>query len=265
MKSTKKIAKTTLPLIVAALMVTSFVGCGKSADVSNNSADTSSKANVTSNVQQSTKNTASSVQRVESKDNDFDYSISDFDSNTYMVHGYEGTDANVYNIPAEYKGKNVTGISFNAFMGKDVIEVNIPDSVTYIGEMAFYSCSSLEKVTMGSAVETIEKNTFMECTALKEIVLPDTLKEISVGTFQDCSSLEKVTIGNGVTDIQEIAFANCSALKEVHMGNSVLNIEGDNVFANCDNLTIYAPAGSYAESFAKENNISFVAEWVVTK
>jgi hypothetical protein len=31
-------------------------------------------------------------------------------------------------------------------------------------------------------------------------------------------------------------------------------------FNECPNLTIHAPAGSYAETYAKENNIPFVAE-----
>jgi hypothetical protein len=35
---------------------------------------------------------------------------------------------------------------------------------------------------------------------------------------------------------------------------------GDYAFWGCDNLVIHAPAGSYAEQYAKEHNIPFVAE-----
>ncbi len=32
---------------------------------------------------------------------------------------------------------------------------------------------------------------------------------------------------------------------------------GDDAFRECENLTVYAPSGSYAEQYAKENNIKF--------
>lgn len=39
---------------------------------------------------------------------------------------------------------------------------------------------------------------------------------------------------------------------------SVTEIQ-DWAFQNCESLTIYAPAGSYAEQYARENNIKFEA------
>ena len=35
---------------------------------------------------------------------------------------------------------------------------------------------------------------------------------------------------------------------------------GTDAFAKCTKLTIHAPAGSYAEQYAKENNIPFAVE-----
>ena len=43
-------------------------------------------------------------------------------------------------------------------------------------------------------------------------------------------------------------------------GNKQKKNDECNVFEDSDNLTIYAPAGSYAEQYAKNNNITFVAE-----
>ena len=37
-------------------------------------------------------------------------------------------------------------------------------------------------------------------------------------------------------------------------------LKSDWAFVDCPNLTIHAPAGSYAEQYAKENHIPFVAE-----
>ena len=67
-----------------------------------------------------------------------------------------------------------------------------------------------------------------------------------------------LTIPDSVTAIGEEAFADCGKLKVLVIPGSVTRIE-DNAFDCCEDLTIHAPEGSYAQSFAKENNIPFIA------
>ncbi|MBR2327423.1 MAG: leucine-rich repeat protein [Clostridia bacterium] len=55
------------------------------------------------------------------------------------------------------------------------------------------------------------------------------------------------------------AFSGCKSLKSINIPKSVTSIDRYS-FKGCENLTIYVPAGSYAEKFAKEKNIPFVAE-----
>ena len=68
-----------------------------------------------------------------------------------------------------------------------------------------------------------------------------------------------MTISDGATLIGDGAFDSCPALQNVFIPSSVTAI-GFGVFFGCPNITIHAPAGSYAETYAKENNIPFVAE-----
>ena len=74
-----------------------------------------------------------------------------------------------------------------------------------------------------------------------------------------CGNSEKVTVPNGVTSIGFFAFQGCTGLTSLSITGDVTSID---TFALSDlpNLTIHAPAGSYAEQYAKENNIPFVAE-----
>ena len=67
-----------------------------------------------------------------------------------------------------------------------------------------------------------------------------------------------VSIPNGVTSIGDDAFYNCSGLTEITIPDSVTSI-GDYAFYDCTNLTIYGYTGSYAETYAKENDIPFVS------
>ena len=65
-------------------------------------------------------------------------------------------------------------------------------------------------------------------------------------------------IPDSVTSIEDYVFGYCENLTSVNMGNNVTHI-GVGAFGNCPKLTIYAPSGSSAEGYVKENNIPFVA------
>ena len=72
-----------------------------------------------------------------------------------------------------------------------------------------------------------------------------------------CKLLEKVTIPSSVIKIESDVFSKCPELKEIFIPESVTEID-PYAFYMSENVTIYTPAGSYAESFAIENNIPYV-------
>ena len=68
-----------------------------------------------------------------------------------------------------------------------------------------------------------------------------------------------MTISDSVVEIMSNAFCECTKLEKVIIPGSVTFIGWGALNTVC-NTTIYAPAGSYAETYAKENNIPFVAD-----
>lgn len=68
-----------------------------------------------------------------------------------------------------------------------------------------------------------------------------------------------VTVPNGVTAIGKKAFYYYHGLRSVTIPDSVTSI-GYKAFSEYASLTIHAPADSYAETYARKNNIPFVAE-----
>ena len=121
------------------------------------------------------------------------------------------------------------------YVGKSEI-IEIPKSVKTIGESAFESCKFITSVMVSESVTQIKAWAFSDCTHLTSITLPMSVTIIEGHAFHDCFFLNNITLSNSKTKIRKMAFYNCS------------------------NLTIHAPAGSYAEKYAKENNIPFVAE-----
>lgn len=125
----------------------------------------------------------------------------------------------------------------------EVKDLVIPNSVTSIGNYAFWKCKSLVSVTIPNSVTSIGDNAFLGCSSLTSISLPNSIIKIggskSVGNgglFTDCSSLISVSIPDGVIEIGTYAFSNCSSLTSVNIPNSVKLIDRS-AFQGCGGLT----------------------------
>ena len=170
-----------------------------------------------------------------------------------VLYGYYGNDTYI-TIP-----DSVTSIGDGAFSGcTSLTSVTIPDSVTSIGGHAFHDCRSLTSVTIPDSVTSIGRYAFYECTSLTSVTIPNSVTSIGESAFFYCSGLTSVTIPDSVTSIGDYAFAYCYSLTSVTIPDNVTSI-GNGAFAYCDNVTIKGKKGSYAETYAKDNNIPFKA------
>ena len=104
----------------------------------------------------------------------------------------------------------------NSFAPASLTQYTIPDSVTSIGEDAFYNCTSLTIVIIPDSVTSIEYQAFSGCTSLTSVTIPNSVTSIGQYAFSNCTSLTSVTIGNSVTSIGEGAFIGCTSLKEAY-------------------------------------------------
>ena len=121
---------------------------------------------------------------------------------------------------------------------------------------------SNENITIPSeiysyTVNTIAENTFSNNTTIKSVVIPDSITTIGAYSFYGCTNLESATIPSSVTSIKAATFYGSTNLTEVIIPASVTQIAA-NAFIGCDNLTIKAETGSYAETYANENGITFI-------
>ena len=86
-------------------------------------------------------------------------------------------------------------------MCSGLTSITIPNSVTAIGDFAFYECSSLTSVTIGNSVTSIGNS-----------------------AFSGCSGLTSVTIGNSVTSIGSNAFRGCSGISSFILPDNIMTI-----------------------------------------
>ena len=140
--------------------------------------------------------------------------------------------------------------------------IDIPSTVTAIGESAFADCFSLEKIELGH-IESFGPNTFARCSSLKtakiqgssDVAYPSNMfgtwgtghsaaplktLEIDAGKIQfslsnQKDSIETVVLGDGVTEIPNNFAANCTKLTSVSLPDALTSVPV-NAFKGCSSL-----------------------------
>ena len=127
---------------------------------------------------------------------------------------------------------SVTSIGDNAFYNcSNLTSITIPNSVTNIGDYAFYNCSNLASITIPSSVTSIGDYAF-DNTAWDE-ALPDGITYVGKVLYKYKGAIPaNATIEEGTTEIAGRAFFLCSSLKSITIPNSVTSI-GDYAFKIC--------------------------------
>mgnify|MGYP003398045792 FL=1 len=154
-----------------------------------------------------------------------------------------------------YAGK--VAYSYKGYMPQNT-EITLKAGTKSIGDFAFDYCKELTSITIPSSVTSIGYRTFENCTSLTSITIPDSVTSIGYRAFENCKNLTNITIPSSVTSIGYGAFEDCTSLTSITILDSVTSI-GKYAFWNCDNLTIYGYENSYAQEYALNNDIPFVA------
>lgn len=154
-------------------------------------------------------------------------------------------------ISFEYKVSKNKTVKLTAYVS-DSVDVVIPAMVdncpvTDFSKDIFKNNKMIISVEWPGEISTLPKEMFFGCTALEKVVLADGVAAISEKAFRNCVALKSIYIPSTVTDIHEKAF-ECAQ-------NTMYGWK----YWTCVE-TIHASTGSYAEKYAKENNIKFVAE-----
>ena len=118
--------------------------------------------------------------------------------------------------------------------GSKTYALMLADSFTEVGEEICKDNADLQVFISGYYVTSVKKSAFENCSALHTVSLYDGLQVIEANAFRNCTSLEYIAIPDSVMSIDNSAFDGHS-----------------------EKLVIKSSNGSYAETYASENGITF--------
>ena len=97
-----------------------------------------------------------------------------------------------------------------------LLVVEIPNhEMQVIERAAFQQCHVLAKLNIPDSVTHIGDFSFEGCVCLESLTIPDSVTGIGIGAFRNCNSLASLTLSNSVTHIGNFAFQNCSSLVQL--------------------------------------------------
>jgi hypothetical protein len=169
-------------------------------------------------------------------------------------------------------GSEVTTIGDEAFRGTALQSVELPETLTTMGNFVFYMCTDLESITIPEGLETLGAYSFMGCVSMESFHIPSTLLSVGDASFLGCMNLTDLTVDDdhpyykvedgilysqdgtilyfyppartdttftvpdGVQDIYDGAFFECTNLQYVELPEGLIII-GSGAFDYCSSLT----------------------------
>lgn len=144
---------------------------------------------------------------------------------------------------------DVAAIAPRAFWQSGVTEVQIPNSITMIGEAAFADAESLSNITLPIGLTAVSRY-MLAGTAITNLVLPEGVTDIGAGAFEDCVNLRTIFLPLSLQYIGEKAFGYCTSLNEIYSDASTppLTLD-DNAFEGCGNIHVMLPDAATTNSY----------------
>ena len=124
-------------------------------------------------------------------------------------------------------GEEVTSLSNNAFQGcTGLTSIVLPNTMTKIGDYAFWNCTNLATVVFGEKLNSIGIHAFNSCTALTSITIPKNVTSIGRNAFYNCTGLKEVnSLIETPFDIDDTVFSTYSEESNVSIfTQAILNV-----------------------------------------
>lgn len=123
----------------------------------------------------------------------------------------------------------VTSIGNSAFSGSiytNLSEIILPKTISSVGNGAFYGCDKLTNFPLLDAnVTNWGESVYCGCAKVEKLVVPGNMKTIPANTFKNCTGLKSLVIEDGVETVSGNAFTGDDNIESVYIGSTVTNLK----------------------------------------
>lgn len=130
--------------------------------------------------------------------------------------------------------QSLKAISYYAFYEAPIATLQLPETVTSIGDKAFSNNKAITRFVFPKHVGKV-LSTFSGCTNLTEVVLPEDATEIYKEAFRG-TGIKQIIIPEGYTTIMGEAFKNCPQLETIVLPSTLTTFKGGYHFQNSPNI-----------------------------
>lgn len=178
-----------------------------------------------------------------------------YNNNTYTVDAIEEyAFANRGKVVVTYMPSTIVSIGDYAFF-KSQFDGKLPDKLKTIGRCAFKNAKSLKNLTIPNSVTKLGEGAFWGSSVLT-VNVSDALTYIPESAFRSAYRLNMVKLGKKTSKISGCAFFNCKKLTVISNGGNVKKVQ-TKAFAYSPNLRKPSlKAGASVASDAYENKLN---------
>lgn len=127
-------------------------------------------------------------------------------------------------------------IGYMAFRTASMTSYNIPSTVTWIENKAFYDCKFFPTLEIPSSVTELSEYTWHHCIEMTSVKMHGRYKVIPLGIFSLCSKIVNIEFPDTVEIIEKSAFSGCSKLRFFPFPQHTLKEIRESAFEDCVSL-----------------------------
>ena len=104
------------------------------------------------------------------------------------------------------KDCTISLIPSSAFAGTALTSIDIPETVTELGQSAFHGCSKLTSIVLPKGLTKWGDNVFQNCSNITSLVIPEGITKIPHNGLHGCTGLRELTVPKGCTVYGQYSF-----------------------------------------------------------
>lgn len=150
-----------------------------------------------------------------------------------LAEGRTSGNSAMYFAESVYSGTYpVYGVADDIFSNYNATEIHTGNTMKYIGNNAFMSCSKLTKIVLGNNMQIIGSYAFQDCVSLQDLQINSQLKEIRTSAFAGCASLQYLKLPNSIEVLGAAAFVNAIKIKLIDWDLDPEKISAEKIISN---------------------------------